>query len=972
MMKKLWLFLLACVFGLSLLAFAACTGETTYNTAYEQESGGTPGASSEQISLDGVLNESVYGGVRWVRNYAIDPKELANDLDKTKTVAASAAQLNMTAFFRSSGMYAAIDVNNEAGEAAYVNGERDEALNSGVELLFKNYRVKLSPAGGYAWEKKQSGAWEAYTEETHAVLGAQAKTAPLNDAGNTGYTLEFFVPAAALEAMGYDAEELAQGGDTLQLDAVLVTSYGTDATAAARWQMSSLLAWEDFIEFDANGADVYDVVVETTGEKGGSMVAEAALRDYAVPYEDTTILLKTEEGYRLKSFTVNGSAYGVEYIQGGLEKGYVVLPTNMVDEDLHIAAEFEKNLPAAFEADVETMRFGGLVSVDEKTVTFESAGQRYTFGIENGKIAGRLPYGVYNAEVSGGLYDPMKVTFDAEGMSRLRFTYRAFSSDKFGDAHGGYHDYSRVNRENGVIENIDGNSFLPVTNEAFGDSAFTATFRYSQMTKDSRLGIRYIWNEKTNTKNMRDAFIAEMHLQGGALKAGWADYEDNWNNYNVAYASTQKYTLPDSFQAAFMDGDGVSLTVVRTGATFALYAAIAGNEDSLVYVSSFTLDNDTLENEDGHWAVFIWDTANGAEVPVALEEDAAAWQQRTYSVTDATEDANGSVSFGDAIAVGSPVTFTFDMSEQYALLSFTINGEEYRSQVQENKLTLTNVVPLGMTVKAVFGIENYTVNVDLSQAAGRAEQSDLTVVFTSASAGSVYARHDGEGVWKASLTPGIVYDYAVYAFGSFEVKRGTANVTDGGNLPVSITEGDFDFTISDTQTEGSVDLFGELGLPGSFVYTGFYGLEGAEIENVSRFAAETRFHFADGSTMEVQFVRWDATYEFKFMLNDQNVGVNFMLTSERAPSVHRRVLQDDGVWFTLSVEGGVASVWAKDASDSWVQLKTWEQDLTWSGVPANTPIVRVEFRRRYDGTGGHYAVLNDGLLQLGTHEVTLD
>ena len=123
--------------------------------------------------------------------------------------------------------------------------------------------------------------------------------------------------------------------------------------------------------------------------------------------------------------------------------------------------------------------------------------------------------------------------------------------------------------------------------------------------------------------------------------------------------------------------------------------------------------------------------------------------------------------------------------------------------------------------------------------------------------------------------------------------------------------------------------------------------------------------------MEVQFVRWDNTYEFKFMLNDQNVGVSFMLTSERAPSVYERVLQDDGVWFTLSVEGGVATVWAKDANNDWVQLKTWEQELTWSGVPANTPIVRVEFRRRYDGTSGNTAVLKDGLLQLGTSQTTL-
>lgn len=971
MMKKLSLILSACALGLSLFAFAACNGEPEYNTNYGEENGGDPASVSDIFSPDGVLNEEVYDNVRWLRNYAIDPAAFSNDIDRAKTLADAAAQLNMTAFFRDGGMYVAIDVQNEKGEAAYVNSKRDELLNSGVELVFRNYKVKLSPAGSYVWEEKKDGAWVAYSEGTPCVLGVQAKTAPINDADNTGYVLEFFVPAENLNAMGYDAAALAHGVETLPADVVLVTSYGSDETAAARWEMSALLAWDDYYEFGQNGAETFDVTVETTGEKGASQIAESALRDYAVPYNDVTFLVKAAEGYRLKNFAVNGVEYDVEYIQGGVEKGYVTLLTDDVNTDLHVTAEFEKNLPVAFAADAETLRFGKETALDGVCVTFEEAGQRYTFDVADGRLEGQLPYGVYRVSVSDGLYDEQTITFGPEGLDRIRFTYRAFSSDKFGDAYGGYHDYSRVNREDGVIENIDGNSFLPVTNEAFGDSAFTVTFRYSQMTKDSRLGIRYIWDEKTNDKQMRNAVIAEMNMQSGELMAGWADYTDNWNNYNVTYEAAQKTALPDSFAAAFTNGNGVSLMLVRTGNVFTLYAEIAGNEASRLYVTEFTLENDTIASMDGHWAVYIWDTANGIEVPVMLEENADGWKNLKYAVTDETgEGAHGSVAFNDGVTVGDPVTFTFAPDTNYTLLSFTINGDEYIGQVKNNTLTLTENVPLTMTVTAIFGIENYTVNVDLSAAGGRVNQDDLIIAFEGAAGQTVYARHDSENTWKASLLAGS-YSYTVYAFGGFAVAEGAAEVTDGGTLTVAVTETTFDIVIADQTQGGSAEICGPLGSPSSFVYSGFMGIDGAEIEDTSRFAAETQFCFEDGTTMQVQFVRWDNTYEFKFMINDQNNGVSFMLTSAYAPQVFERVLQDDGVWFTLVVEDGVASVWAKNTADEWVQLETWDHDSSWDGIPDNSPIVRVEFRKRYDGTAGTSAVLKDGKLQLGTAEAAI-
>ena len=968
MMKKILLVLLTCVFGMSLFVLAACSGENTYKTDYKEENGGSPAESSENFYPDGVLNEEMYASVRWLKNYALDAEDLPGDADRVKTLAAEAAEMNMTVFFTEGGMYAAAEVTNAEGTAAYVNEERAESLNSGVELLFKNYKVKLSPAGKFFWEKRTEGVWAAYDGAQDCLIGAKAQGAPVNDAKNSGYTVEFFLPASAMSGMGLDAAALADGSASLPLDAVLVTSYGQQDTAAARWEMSSLSSWDSLCEFGKDGALVYDISVEISGAKGDSAVAEAALRDYALPQDDTTLLVKEGEGYRLRSLTVNDTQYEVQYDGGSFENGYIILRSQEVNEDIVVKAVFEKNLPVAFETSAETVRFGEKTALDGVSVIFEGK-EKYEFAAKEGKLAGKLPRGVYRVRVSDGLYEPQTVAFDGESMDVIRFSYRAFASDKFGDGHGGYHDYSRVNGGDGVITNIDGNSFFPVTNEAFGDSALTATFDSTQMSKSSRLGIRYIWNEKTNAKGMRNAVFAEMNMKGGALYAGFADdYSDNWNNFNLTNGSGHKNKLPDAFAEAFSNGSGVSLTVVRTGARFDIYASLAGDEASRIYVTGVTVGNETLAGMDGHWAVYIWDSANGIEVPVSLEGDASAWQAIQYTVKDETaEDALGKVSFAEEGTILPPVTFTFTPDEGCALLSFKINGEEYISRVQDNALTISENVPIAMTVAAVFGVENYTIKIDRTSVAGKVLPEDVQIVFAGGES-EVYTRYDETAdAWIASLKEG-KYDYSLRVCG-YEIEHGSVDAKADGVLELEIAAADLSLTVAEQKQNGTGDLLGALGSPKSFVYSGYLGLEGDKIENVSRFAAETRFTFENGDTMELQFVRWDGAYEIKFMINDQNNGISFKLTDD--DSVFDRVKKDSGVWFTVSVQNGVASAWAKNSDGEWVRLHADNGAETWDGVPDDSPIVKAEFRKRYDGNGNNYAVLKEAKLELCANEPEL-
>ncbi len=965
-MKKFTLALMAGIFGASLLGLGACAGNFEYESGYGEENGGTPETDVSVFSPDGVLNESVYDSVGWLHVYCID-EDNARDLDRVTALASSAAQMNVTVFFRQSGMYAAVDVTNEPGKAAYVEPDRDESLNSGVELVFRGYKVKLSPAGSYSWQKKENGGWAAYAEAQAGSIGAQAKSAPLGEAGNTGYTMELFVPAANFTAMGIDYAPLASGEDVLPMDAVLVSSYAKDATQAARWELSSQLAWDDLYRFGSAGAETYSITVETSGDKGESMVAEAALRDYVLSGNDTTFLIKTAEGYRLKSFTVNDKAYEVTYPEDDLENGYVTLLTGEVTGDLHVKAEFEQNTPVAFEAAVEAARFGTQSALDGVSIVFERNGQRYTFDASEGRIAGRLPYGVYTVSVSDGLYDSMKVTFGAGGLERIRFTYRAFSSDKFGDGYGGYLDDSRANLENGYITNIDGNSFFPVTNETFGDSAFTVTYKRNFMSSDSSVGIRYLWDDKTNDRNMRNAVITELSMSGGVLYAGWADFTDNWNNYNVSYGADAQTALPATFAAAFTSGNGVSLTLVRTGATFDLYAAIAGNEASRIYVTSFSLGTDSaLAAKDGYWAAYIWNSVNDIDVPVCLEESADDWKGLTYTVTETAAAEHGSVGYpGEEapVSVGEPFTFTFEPEAGYALLSFTINGTEFISQVEGNTLTLTEAIPLSMTVQATFGKINYTIGVDLSGVADRVTRDDLSVTLTTGDGRTVSARPDGN-VWKASVTAGTTYTYTVSAFGGYVLASGSVTAEENGTLDVSVAAEVLDLALADQSVTGSGELCGALGIA-DFVYSGYMGIEGNELENVSRFAAETQFTLASGETVQFQFVRWDNAYEIKIMRNDTDSGSSkFALTSDSASKVYDRVLQDDGVHFVFVVKDGVAAVWALDTDGNWVQLTSYDGETELNAFLGNSAVVKAEFRRRYSD-GSVTAVLRDAEIRIG-------
>lgn len=990
MKKKLLLIPLACSVGLSLLAFTACGDKTNYGA----ENGGEPAVSTaDQISLDGVLNESVYDTVGWVRGYAADPAVASTrDVDRIRTDAASAAKMNVSVFFRESGMYAAVDVTNEAGEAAYASEGRDESLNSGAELLFGNYKVKLSASGKYVWEQKTEEGWTAYTETQASALGVTAKTAPVNDAANTGYVLEFFVPAANLNAMGYDAAALANGRTVMQLDAVLVSSYAQDASSAARWELSSLLAWDYYYEFGKDGAELYDVTIETSGEKGGSMVIESALRDYAVPSNDTTFLIKIAEGYRLKSFLVNDQAYDVKYIQGDLQKGYVTLLTDEVTGDLHVSAQFEQNLPVRFEARAETLRFGSRTQLDGVTLTFERNGERYDFAVTDGKLAGELPYGVYTVTSSDGLYEAKEVAYGTDGMGTLNLTYKAFAADKFNEAYGGYLDYSRQN--SGVLTNISGNSFFPITNEAFGDSAISATFKKSMMTEDGkRLGLRYIWNDLPNGADMRSAVIAEMYLQNNTLYAGWADYTDNWTQNNVVYGKGQVNALPASFRTAFEgDGAGVTLTLVRDGNTFILCAEIAGDASSRIRVTSFTLDEDLEEQAamEGHWAAFIWNSANDMQVSVTVSEDISAWKYSVSGTSDATE--GNRITAEQDVAVGEPMVYTIGLDENSTLTSLTVNGVERISEVTGNKLTLKDNVPLTMEVAAVFAEANFTANVNITdKAAARFEQDDLSLRFIGAD-GTHYAVFNGSA-WRANLADG-EYTYEL-SFEGGVLQRGTVNVG-ADTKTLSLTLSQIRILVPDQSTGSTSDLLGALGDFNEFVYTGFMGIASADggtanIQSETNFAAETKFYFyrsgsnkyADCTTVEIQFVKWGSTYELKFMTNDDaqleagKINVSFMLTEAFSKEVFDQVCKDNGVTFAISAKNGVVRAWAQveestgdgQTSKKWVQLEVWQNqtagytpDYDWDKLNTGS-VTRAQFRKRYSNTNT-VAVLKDAQLWL--------
>lgn len=335
-----------------------------------------------------------------------------------------------------------------------------------------------------------------------------------------------------------------------------------------------------------------------------------------------TITVSSDIGYVIDKLLVNGVDRAADLVGGKLSF------TVADGKTITVVASFKEAETANIEATVTGTRFGNS-DMNGLTIVFAgtSSGE---FEVKEGKITGVVnvgeEYTVSVEEYPG--FGSFKVTADTTGKltvtggtdNTLAFTYDVFTQNLIGsNLNPNEIDDSELTGNSGVVKNVSGNSFFPITNDTFGDSVFTVTFKLSQATVNNRHFIRYIFDD-------RCAIMPSVKLNGeGKLIVEWlAD-----NNWDVNRLNTEWDTvvLDDAFKTAFESDTGVDLTMVRSGNDYYVFVAVHGDEDSLTFYRKFSPDA-KYTTQEGRWAISIWDSKDGASVPYTLSdkaEDVAAW-----------------------------------------------------------------------------------------------------------------------------------------------------------------------------------------------------------------------------------------------------------------------------------------------------------------------------------------------------------
>lgn len=395
--------------------------------------------------------------------------------------------------------------------------------------------------------------------------------------------------------------------DSVPVDGKLYFDYSDDAAEVAAWVEKA------YFTVDVSKADA-----ETSNHGEIKASADKAF----VANGSITITVSTDLGYVLDKLLVNGVDRAADLVGGQLTL------TAADGKTIAVVASFKEAESAKIEATVTGSRFGDS-NMDGLHISFAGSSSG-VFVVEGGKISGVInageEYTVTVEEYPG--FGSFKVTADSAGKltvngvaaESLDFVYDVFTQNLIGsNLNENEIDDSELTGNNGVVKNVKGNSFFPITNDKFGDSVFTVTFKLSQATVNNRHFIRYIFDDKC-------AIMPSVKLNGeGKLIVEWlAD-----NNWDVSHMDPGWNTviLDDVYKNAFEGDTGVDLTMVRNGNNYYVFVAVHGDDSTLHFYQKFSPDA-KYATQKARWAISIWDTADNVEVPYFISEkaeDVAAW-----------------------------------------------------------------------------------------------------------------------------------------------------------------------------------------------------------------------------------------------------------------------------------------------------------------------------------------------------------
>ena len=364
--------------------------------------------------------------------------------------------------------------------------------------------------------------------------------------------------------------------------------------------------------------------------------------------------------------------------------------------EVEVEVTFVEYKELAFELAVENKlwRLGKEVSLEGAKVILSGDVQK-EFVISGGKISGSVLPGIYSATLDRyeGAIQPVEIELyaaDDISIDKLAFTYKAFTQ---GIANTTIND-SHANEENGYVTNQSGSAFFPMTNEAFGDSVFTANFSANYTTDNGANGswVRYIFANTTTClmptfKMNGTSFIFQWKFERNVTNAwGYTSLESNQaTDKTGAGLSWALDNLPERALNAYRSAGGLNLTMVRNGNVFYAFVWLPETGEVVGYnLATLTSEQPAT----GHWAMSIGYSAANSNVHFTIDESAEAVAEWVnYGATLTVDGENGTAALNKTSAkIGEKIVLTVIPDEGYYAL-VTVNGEV--REMQGNALVLS-------------------------------------------------------------------------------------------------------------------------------------------------------------------------------------------------------------------------------------------------------------------------------------------
>ena len=710
---------------------------------------------------------------------------------------------------------------------------------------------------------------------------------------------------------------------------------------------------------------VTDVTItnETTDTNGTVTLSKTTVK----AGESVTVTVAPNEGYQLKSLTVNGAN-----VFGAMTDNTY---TFTAQENTTVVAVFEKIASSSVNSVITGKKYGvtGNSLTAGTTVTLSADGRDDiateikadgdNLVIKVDEIAGDN----WSVKVDGYVAATIIVPRDAAYTSAIALEYDLM--ENLSPSWGNYDGVDLSKQNDGKITHTGGYYQWVSSKDSYESVAITANV----VKGGYRQGVFIRFK---GDKYADDGFaMVAKEENSNEKKISVCGAGDGYTGKNLWLNNWDTYLNPitkDEYELTLVR-DGANIYIFIDGEYKATKALPEGYADKECYVGLFCTDATKMENSERTFAI----------------QDASEFLE--ISVTDeTTAGAHGTVTIDKPTAnLNERVTVTLEPENGYKISDLKIDGVSVLSQMTGNSYTFTALKDT--TVVAEFEERKplNSLEVTVNAANGfTAEGAKITLEQLGEKwTGTVGA--NGKVTLGSAEKPVTTGTHNVYAdFGGYQIKLGTVNVeasdsNDGTAKPVSVTLG---FTGSGVEYAGSVSsanpatgsITVNLGKEGNGGFNNKYDIE--TIDGGGYFATKIKFNDIgenkrslslilrvqkpDGTTKEIKYVIQNADRFFgedgKFYMNlddDSIGGGNGIFDRNSAVNIDKysAALKGDGLWLVLgyNAETGGLVTYAS------TELASVRPVKTWGTLPAGLKITGFGVGNWFNDEHNSYGGLND-------------